>query len=327
MLVSLCLAAILAPLRAPNPAPLRVPGLAPGLAPGRAATSAPDLQSQDDAAKGTPLEDHAEAKARFLAAIEAKEGPFVGDLGTMAEIDVPEGFAFAGAKGTQRFLEMNENTTSGNEVGLLFPWREGAGTWFVCFTFRDTGYIKDDEKNALDADKLLANLREGTQAGNEERKKRGWDPLEIVGWTKPPFYDPTTHDLTWATRLRSPKNETVNWSTRLLGRRGTMNVDLVVDPAALDASLPGFQAALKGFRFKAGNRYAEYRAGDRVAEYGLGALVLGGAGAVAAKTGLLAKFWKAIVLGAAAVAGAVKRFWAKIAGSRTDKRTEIQGGG
>ena len=81
----------------------------------------------------------------------------------------------------------------------------------------------------------------------------------------------------------------INYNTRLLGRRGVMEVVLVVGPDQLEATLPLFKGLLKSFAFKEGERYAEYREGDKLAEYGLAALVTGGAVAVAAKTGLLAK--------------------------------------
>jgi len=56
-----------------------------------------------------------------------------------------------------------------------------------------------------------------------------------------------------------------------------------------------------------GQRYAEFRPGDKIAEYGLAALITGGAAAVALKTGLFQKFWKLIVLGFVALAGALKK--------------------
>ena len=55
--------------------------------------------------------------------------------------------------------------------------------------------------------------------------------------------------------------------------------------------------------------YSDFRAGDKVAEYGLATLVAGGATAVAAKTGLLAKLWKLIAAGIAALIAFLKRGW------------------
>jgi len=82
---------------------------------------------------------------------------------------------------------------------------------------------------------------------------------------------------------------------RILGRSGTMNVDLILRPKEYAQTLPNFDAVLGGFKFNPGRRYSDYVSGDKVAEYGLTALIAGGAGALAVKTGLLAKFWKLIV--------------------------------
>ena len=42
-----------------------------------------------------------------------------------------------------------------------------------------------------------------SRVGFEERQKRGWSALTLEGWHQPPFYDPSTNNLTWATRLSS----------------------------------------------------------------------------------------------------------------------------
>ena len=74
-----------------------------------------------------------------------------------------------------------------------------------------------------------------------------------------------------------------------------MNVDLIQDSEHYASTVPRFESVMGGFKFTEGHRYADFVKGDKVAAYGLSALVLGGAGAVAVKTGLLAKFWKVIV--------------------------------
>lgn len=243
--------------------------------------------------------------------IEWQDGPTVGKLGEFAEVKVPEGFRFAGKAGAKRFLELTENPPSGREIGVIVPANPEEGNfWFVIFEFDDVGYVKDEEKDKLDAAALLDSLKEGTEQANKIRKQRGWDAFHIVGWHKPPFYDPKTNNLTWAIRGRGEKageEETINYSTRVLGRRGTMNVDLVLGANAVEATVPQFETLLTGFEYVQGQRYAEFRPGDKIAEYGLAALITGGAAAVALKSGLLQKFWKLIVLGIVALAAALKK--------------------
>ena len=89
---------------------------------------------------------------------------------------------------------------------------------------------------------------------------------------------------------------------KLLGRHGVMTVTLVAGPEELAGALPRTEAVLAGYRFRPGSTYAEYIPGkDKLAEFGLTALVVGGAGAALVQSGLLARFWKVIVAGVAAL--------------------------
>jgi uncharacterized membrane-anchored protein len=247
--------------------------------------------------------------------IDWQDGPTIGKLGDLAEIKVPEGYRFAGADGTRKFLELTQNPPSGSELGVLIPARkeneESNAFWFVIFEFHEIGYVKDDDRDKLNPDNLLKELQTNTEEGNKERAKRGWPAYNIDGWYKPPFYDVSTKNLTWATRGHALENgkedKSVNYSIRILGRHGTMDVDLVLGPDVVSSVLPRFADVLKGFSFKTGHSYAEFRPGDKVAEYGLAALVAGGATAIAFKTGLLAKFWKLIVAMFVALSAMIKR--------------------
>jgi uncharacterized membrane-anchored protein len=247
--------------------------------------------------------------------IDWQDGPTVGKLGDLAEIKIPEGYRFAGAEGTRKFLELTQNPPSGGELGVLIPARKENEAsnefWFVIFEFHEIGYVRDDDRDKLNADALLKELQTNTDEGNKERAKRGWPAYNIDGWYKPPFYDVSTKNLTWATRGHSLENgkddKSVNYSVRILGRHGTMDVDLVLGPEVVSDVLPRFAQVLSGFSFKTGHSYAEFRPGDKVAEYGLAALVAGGATAIALKTGLLAKFWKLIVAMFVALSAMIKR--------------------
>jgi uncharacterized membrane-anchored protein len=246
-------------------------------------------------------------------AIDWVVGPAAVDLGDVARIQVPEGYRFTAGDGTRKILEMMHNPTSGAELGLIVPeTAEDENPWFVIFEFDAMGYVKDDDKSKLDADAILKSLREGQEEGNKERQKRGWDPLNIDGWKVSPFYNESTHNLEWAVLVSSSKHQSVNYSTRVLGRKGVMRVDLVLDPEQLATAQSSYQSLLTSFAFQQGETYAEFRKGDKIAEMGLIALVAGGAGAIAAKSGLLAKFWKLIILAAVGLGAGIKRLWNKI---------------
>jgi uncharacterized membrane-anchored protein len=264
---------------------------------------------------GTALPAQAQdSSATAFSKIPWKTGPSTDDLGQEAQVAVPDDCLFVGEDGTRQFMELNENPVSGIERGtvlcrLVDAKGETESTWFAVFEFEDSGYVKDDEKESLDADAILASLKKGNEHGNKERKERGWDAIYLDGWQSAPHYDERTRNLTWATRLHAEDSSRVlNHSVRLLGRGGVMSVDLVVSPEYYDRALPAFDAMIGGFQYKPGHTYAEWRQGDKIASYGLTALVAGGTGAVLAKTGLLQKFAKAILVALAGAAAAVKKF-------------------
>jgi uncharacterized membrane-anchored protein len=255
------------------------------------------------------------------SAIKWQEGPGVAVLKNSAEVKLPKGYKFANAADTQKVLKAAGEPTSGREMGMIVPTE---GEWSVFFEFSDTGYVKDDDKDKLDADKLLKSITAGNDQANKMREKMGNAPLKILGWEKPPFYDEATHNLEWALRAESEGHPLLNYNTRLLGRRGVMEVVLVCGPDKLPETLPAFKELLAGYSYKAGETYAEYKPGDKIAKYGLTALVAGGAVAVAAKTGLLTailllfkKAWKVIIIGLVAVAS----FFKRLLFGRSEKQT------
>ena len=242
--------------------------------------------------------------------IEWQEGPGVGKLGDIAQVVIPYGYRLTGADGARTLLEMLENPTDGSELGILIPPANEDGVdWFITFEFNDIGYVKDEEGESLDAEAILESIREGTEAANRIREDRGWTPIHVVGWETQPFYDSESNNLSWAIRGRSDGEDSVNYSTRLLGRRGVIHADLVVGPESLRTALPVYKGLIADCTFRPGQKYAEFQAGDTIAKYGLAALVAGGAGALAVKTGLLARMWKLLVgIGVAAAAGLRKLF-------------------
>lgn len=244
--------------------------------------------------------------------------PCAANLGNEAVVSIPAGFRYAGAEGTRQFLELNENPTDGSERGMVL--RDGDDPWFAVFEYNETGYVSDAEKDELDANAILASLREGNARGNELRRQRGWTEVEMRGWHQPPHFDSVSSNLTWSTRVGSPgRDDTwVNHSVRLLGRRGTMKVDLVADVTDIDAALPHFNQMLHGFSYVPGQRYSEFTKGDKIAEYGLTALIAGGAGAVAAKSGLLGKLGKFLVYIVIALLASLKALWSRLFGRRDE---------
>ncbi|HEX6718167.1 MAG TPA: DUF2167 domain-containing protein [Pyrinomonadaceae bacterium] len=241
-------------------------------------------------------------------AVKWQKGPAVGDLGINAQLKVPESYLFANASDTRSIMEAFHNPITGREMGLVAPAGED---WFAVFEFDDVGYVKDDEKGSLDGNAILESIRTGTEESNQERVKRGWPTMTILGWEQMPHYNELTHNLEWAIRATSEGAPVINHNTRMLGRAGVMEVTLVTDPRTLAETLPKFKSMLQGFEFKQGHRYAEFRAGDKTAAYGLTGLIVGGGTAALVKTGAFKWLWKAIVAAAAGVAALFKKIFSR----------------
>ena len=242
-----------------------------------------------------------------------------GKLGNRAEIVIPKDWRFTDGNGTRKLMVLYGNPATDRELGTLAQEGIGDPPWII-FEFDESGYVKDDDKDELNADDLLASLQEGQKAGNEYRRKNVMDELEILGWAVPPRYNEKTHNLEWATKLHSigsPADEiSINFNTRLLGREGVMEVTLVCEPDELNDMIAEQEKILTGFSYIEGQRYAEYRAGDKIAEYGLTGLVAGGAAFALAKSGFFTKFAKPLIIGAIAMLAAVKKFFGKLFGAR-----------
>ena len=263
------------------------------------------------------------------ADVDWVQSPATVDLGSEAQIKLDTGYAFANAADTRKLMQSMGNTVDNTEVGLVVPKAEEED-WMLVFEYHGEGYVKDDDKDKIDADALLQSMKEGTEEANKRRKEMGIPALHVVGWDEKPNYDPVTHNLQWAVRGRNEDgSEVVNYNMRLLGRGGYMSVTLIDDAAQFAVSKPRMKAVLEGFGYKPGRTYAEFRQGDKVAQYGLAALVVGGAGAAAAKLGLfgvLAKFigklGKAAVLLVLALVAGLKKVWDAITGRSKERMVQ-----
>jgi uncharacterized membrane-anchored protein len=247
-----------------------------------------------------------------MRALDWVKGPTSVVVDGNAKLVIPDQYVYLDARNTAKFLELQQNLGDGREV-LVAPSNM---EWTAYLEFSDEGYVKDDEK--IDAPALLKTLQQNTERGNEQRKSRGWSELRLVDWATPPVYNTATKRLEWATILDSKDGRAVNFSTKILGRRGYTSVIMVTDPVNLQAAESRLDTVLTGYAFNAGESYADWRSGDKVAKYGLAALIVGGVAAVAAKKGLfsvlagfLAVAWKFLVAGAVAAMAWLRRLFAK----------------
>jgi uncharacterized membrane-anchored protein len=197
---------------------------------------------------------------------------------------------------------------------MVVPKDEKASYW-IAVEFQESGYVKDDE--SIDADKILGSIKEAQEEGNKERQEKGFPPLNIDGWSEAPHYDKATHRLIWALEVHSDRGKSVNFNTRMLGRKGFVSLNLITSPDTLASDKPAVQSLLQHTEFGTGAKYADFDSKtDKVATYGLIGLIAGGAGAIALKSGIIAKlalllvkFGKVILVAIVAGFGAIKRFF------------------
>ena len=222
-----------------------------------------------------------------------------GKLTHWAEIAIPEGYRFTDASGANKLLTFTQNVPGDSTQGVIAP---EDFSWWALFRFVEDGYVKDDDKDKLNPSKLLKDMQSGQKAANEYRKEQGLDELEITGWAQEPAYNAQTNNLEWGLHLLSSDGgQSVNFETKLLGRKGYMEAVLVCGPEELPKVMPEFQKILEGYHYVPGEAYADYKPGDKIAKYGLTALIAGGGAAIAAKTGLLAALGKLIAKGGKAI--------------------------
>lgn len=268
------------------------------------AQEAADLPVQEEYV--TPTFD--EIKEVYPSAMPAGK---VGDIKRIATIKVTENHYFLNGSDTNNLLVEWGNLPSSYAGSIV----DKDFTYVITFNFEDTGYIKDEDKDDLDADELMEAFREGNAEGNKERKKRGLQTFEISGWSQKPEYVESTNRVIWGITIESADGiSSINHEIRLLGRKGVMSATIICDPAQISTVIPTVDSMLEGFEFNDGEKYSQFEEGDKVSEYGLKALIVGGGIFAASKLGLfalLAKFWKAIVGGIVVIGVGIKKFFTR----------------
>jgi uncharacterized membrane-anchored protein len=243
----------------------------------------------------------------------------------LASLSLTPNFQYLSPADTKRFLvEAWHNPPEAAEgtLGAIVPAKidlAGGEAWAIIISYDDSGHVSDDDAAGIDYDQLLKDMQQSTRDGNEERKKEGYEPIELVGWAKPPYYDSQAKKLYWAKRLRfgSDSDETLNYSIRALGRSGVLQLTVVASMQQLAVVDGRISEVLGMVSFNPGSTYAEFSPGvDKVAEYGIAGLIAGG---ILAKAGFFklliagaAALWKPIAIGAVVVFGAVGKFFRKL---------------
>lgn len=197
-------------------------------------------------------------------------GPQKASLGTIANIDVPQGYRLTGESGARVLLARMKNPVPEGLIGILAP---DSGKWWIVLTFNEVGYVKNADKERIDAAAVLQAVQKRSEMQNSERTEQGLTSIISVDWQRPPVYDAEKHSLDWALRAETQSSKVVNDTVLLLGRRGVLQI-ITVQPYEASADASHLQPLINNITFKEGQRYADYGNGDKIADVGLAQLII-----------------------------------------------------
>lgn len=235
----------------------------------------------------------------------------------VATLSIPEGFKFLDAEQSKYVLHsLWGNPESDGTLGMIFPKDmnpiQDNFTYAVEITYSEEGYIEDDDADDIDYEDLLEEMQADIETANQQRKRMGYESVELVGWAKTPYYDSENKKLHWAKEIHFENEETntLNYNIRVLGRKGYLVLNAIGDMSMLPLFEKDADKIISSVEFNKGFRYSDFEPEyDKVAAYGIGGLI---AGKVLAKAGffaIFAKFFKIIAIGAVAVFGAAIKFF------------------
>lgn len=277
------------------------------------ATTLPAIAASTPASAPTTSEQPQQTAEQWLATLKPQHGNITLPSG-IASLQLNNEFYYLSPDDTERLLTEGWGNPPGfKTLGMIIPTTVNPladNGWGVIISYKNDGHISDDDAAKIDYADLLEQMKADDEEDNKERRKQGYAGLTLLGWAEPPSYDQATHKMYWARELKAEDADqtTLNYSIRVLGREGVLELNAVAAMADLQTIKQETPKILAFTNFTDGNRYADYDAKtDKLAPYGLAALVAGG---IAAKAGLFAKigvalltFKKFIVLGLVAIAG------------------------
>lgn len=243
--------------------------------------------------------------------------------GSQSELSLPRGLVLLRGESAERYEFLINGTEFPDTEAVVIDDDGGQRT---VFEYIAAGYVPDEDWTDVNPDRLLAEIREATDDGNQERAENGFPPLRIVGWIQRPTYDQTEHTVHWILELSEGETSFANWVALRLNRHGYHRV-IWVGPME-NATTPQYvrDTVIASHSYNQGARYADFVSGDKLAGFGLASLVAVSAGSkqgrgliagiIAAALVFLKKGWFVIL---AVLAGGWVAFKRLFAG-RADRR-------
>ena len=232
-----------------------------------------------------------------------------------AELDLNNGYSFLDATKGRFLLEtLWQNPEDADILGVILPPKfdpfADTGAWATIVYYDNSGHVSDSDAKDMNYNELLKQMKEGAAENNKLRVEKGFPKVEVIGWATTPHYDQANKKLYWAKEIAFAGTEThtLNYMIRILGREGTLDLNVVAAMADLQAVETATPDMLKQVNFAKGQSYADFNSStDHLAEFGVAGLILGGiavkAGLLKVILGVLAASWKFIAIGVAAIGG------------------------
>jgi uncharacterized membrane-anchored protein len=216
----------------------------------------------------------------------------------IASVDLSADLVFFDKNDTKKLFEEAKEPYDDSDQGVIM---QKGSQWFALYRYAETGYIKDDDADKLDADDLLTIMKKNTEETNKKRKELGSTPIQLVGWAKPPSYNRVKHILTWSVIVRddNSQKQVLNYSSVVLGRYGILICTVVDDYNNASLLQPKMDELINATSFTQGRKYEQWVQGDKISDIAMTGLITGGAAAAAygaAKMGLLAKLGKFLLV-------------------------------
>ena len=240
-----------------------------------------------------------------------------------ASLNLPQGYVYLDPADTETFLTKiygNPPSSSGPDTdGMVLPEGvdpQSADGWAVVITYDKSGHISDDDASSTNFDDLLKTMQKQTDDANPERKKLGYEEVQLIGWAEPPHYDSSAKIVYWAEQLKfgDSKTDTLNYKIRVLGREGVLELNAVDSIDHLERIRKLAPSLLTMASFNTGKTYGEFNSStDHLAEYGIAGLIAGG---VLLKAGFfkvllagIVALWKPIALGVVALGAGIAKIF------------------
>ena len=105
----------------------------------------------------------------------------------------------------QNIIDSIDKSFTYQSCKISLPEGDGvldSNAWVFTIYYDEMGYVKDDDANDIDYDDLLKDQQKSILEENDERVKNNYEPVSLIGWASPPYYDSNRKVLHWAKELK-----------------------------------------------------------------------------------------------------------------------------